>query len=238
MDNSKILDRIQKLLAMSKDSSSPHEAAIAARRAEAMMREHNLSQADVIIKEIVDNDIIASPAETGRKTVPDWIGILAVPVAKMMDCTGIIYTNERTKKKTINFIGYTGDVQVASWILNYLVEQIDQLSKKYRYQIRATYGPRSGAADMDNYRMGMVHSIMRSIREIIQEKENQLKSHVPGTSLVILKKDMIEKKFGVHEYVKAEVNFEADKAYRDGVLDGKKVRIQPVIGQDQRQSLR
>ena len=44
----KIRERIRKLLAMAGDASSPQEAAIAARRAKALLNEHNLSEADVI----------------------------------------------------------------------------------------------------------------------------------------------------------------------------------------------
>lgn len=43
MDRDKLLERVRKLHAMSQDSSSPAEAAIAARRLKALMSEHRIT---------------------------------------------------------------------------------------------------------------------------------------------------------------------------------------------------
>ena len=53
----KIMERIQNLLRMAEDTSSPNEAAIAARRAEALMRKHQLTQVDVMVKNL-DGDSV------------------------------------------------------------------------------------------------------------------------------------------------------------------------------------
>ena len=54
MQLDKIRARIQKLLAMAQDSSSPHEAAIAAERVQKLMAKFNLEMADVIAEELQD----------------------------------------------------------------------------------------------------------------------------------------------------------------------------------------
>ena len=121
MTDEKILDRIRKLLAMSKDTSSPNEAAIAARRAEAMMRKHNIEEADAILENLDDESIVKAGSNTGYKTLPEWQSILSVQVAKLMDCECRAYLDYR--RKTITFLGQREDAQVAVWIFEYLVHR-------------------------------------------------------------------------------------------------------------------
>ena len=58
-----VLIRIQKLLNMASDTSSPEEAAIAASRATKLMSQYNVTMADVIANDIAAShkDIISEP---------------------------------------------------------------------------------------------------------------------------------------------------------------------------------
>lgn len=231
MTDEKILTRIQRLLAMSKDVSSPNEAAIAARRAASMMQKHNLEEADVLIKDLVNDDIIDHVANVGYKTIPHWMMWLTIPVAHLMDCEARLY--RVGSSKAVAFLGQKDDAQVAAWIFGYLVEQVGRLSKKYRAKMRKQYGGAGHGTNMGDYREGVVSEILISIRELMAEREHELKGHTTGTALVVVKKDLIEQKFGKTKYKDGKRRGVADAgAYYDGREDGKSVRINQAIGSD------
>ena len=50
MATPKIMERVRKLLAMAKDATSPHEAAIAARRARSLMDKHQLEEHEMEVQ--------------------------------------------------------------------------------------------------------------------------------------------------------------------------------------------
>ena len=231
MTDEKILERVQRLLAMAGDVSSPHEAAIAARRAESIMREHNLSEADVILKEMTCDDIVELDAETGYTTIPPWMRRLAGPISMLMDCEVRAYVSHR--RKTITYLGQKEDAQAAAWIFSYLVECIQRLSKKYRTKQRKLFGAGHGT-NMDDYRKGIVQEVLFTIGQMIEEKTRQLAEHTSGTALVIRKKDLIENKFGETTYRKPDKwEIQDSGAFLDGINDGKTIRINQAIGADE-----
>lgn len=235
MTDEKITTRIQRLLAMANDASSPHEAAIAARRAEALMRKYNLDEADVILKDMTDDDIVDIGANTGYKTMPAWHGTLSVQVAMLMDCECRAYAYHR--RRTITFLGQREDAQVAAYIFEYLVETIQRLSKKYRAKMRKEKGAGHGT-NMNLYRHGLNHAICQTIKEMIREKEEQMKQHTPGTALVVAKKDLIIKKFGDTNYrTSKSMEINDPIAYLDGKADGENIRINPALD-DQSKNIR
>lgn len=233
MPDEKILKRIQRLLAMSNDASSPNEAAIAARRAEALMREHNITEADTILKDLSDDDIVAQGAATGYKTLPEWQAILSVQVAKLMDCDCRAYVDSRNRR-TVTFLGQREDAQVAAWIFEYLVDTIQRLSKKYRARMRREKGGAGHGTNMNLYRHGLMRSICETIDEMMAEKAAELKKSAPGTALVVAKQALIEQKFGQTDYGDSKgQKIDDPDAYLDGRVHGKDVRINPAIGADQ-----
>lgn len=67
----KIRERIRKLLAMAGDASSPQEAAIAARRAKALLHKYNLSEADVIVGDMTLDDFQTRDMGLGHDALPE-----------------------------------------------------------------------------------------------------------------------------------------------------------------------
>ncbi len=74
VDLEKIKTRYRRLLAMSGDVNSPHEAAIAARRAASLMRKYDFDEADCADGSPEDawtvDDFVATFAELRQKRVP------------------------------------------------------------------------------------------------------------------------------------------------------------------------
>lgn len=227
MTDEKILKRIERLLAMAKDSSSPNEAAIAARRAATLMAKHNLEEADVILDEMTDDDIVDIMADAGATQITHWMMRFAVPVAKLMDCDARVYRSG--KRKIVTYLGQKEDAQVAAWVYVYLVDQVKLLSKKYRAQMRKQFGAGHGT-NMGDYREGITEEILNTLWQMKKEKEAALAEHVTGTALVVRKQDLIEKKFGETEYSKGKSRQLNDaNAYYAGKRDGKNVRINPAL---------
>ncbi len=227
MTDERILDRIQKLLAMSKDVGSPNEAAIAARRAAALMHKHNLEEADVILKDLGSDDIQDVGADAGNTALPDWMHRIAVPIARLMECDARIYM--RGKRKIITYLGQKDDAQVAAWIFMYLVDEIKRLSKVHRRNLRKRFGAGHGR-NMGDYRDGVVQEILLTLYRMKEEREAALKDHKTGTALVVLKQELIEKKFGETGYSKSETrSIDDPDNYHAGRRDGKGVRINPAI---------
>jgi len=228
MTDEKILDRIQKLLAMSRDTSSPHEAAIAAKRAASLMQKHNLEEADVILKDLGSDDITQEQPDTGGVKITGWMNRFSVAVAKLMDCEVRIYSDHRNHHRMV-FLGQKQDAQVAAWIFTYLVDQVKRLAKKHRAGLRKKYGAGHGR-NMGDYRNGVVDEILLTIQEMIRNQEEALKVHATGTALVVAKRDLIEQKYGKTNYGETKDRELRDPSnYLMGRKDGKSIKVNPAL---------
>ncbi|OPD91721.1 hypothetical protein AO969_05030, partial [Pseudomonas aeruginosa] len=80
----KAKDRIRKLTAMAADSSSPHEAAIAAERVKKLKDKYDLHDFEVTgeIREEFDEQI----ATRYYSAIPNWMKFFSVAVATYNDC--------------------------------------------------------------------------------------------------------------------------------------------------------
>lgn len=64
----RVLDKIKKLMALA-GSNNPHEAAIALRKAQLLMQEHQLSEADVELSDIAESCSVMANASEKQ---PQW----------------------------------------------------------------------------------------------------------------------------------------------------------------------
>lgn len=215
MDN-KIVERVRKLLAMAKDSSSPNEAAIAARRASKLMEQHNLQQADILLNQDFTDRITSHTSDRGYGMVPRWYAILLVPVAKVYDCE-VRYIFDGNKKKP-QFLGMDEDVLVASYVLEYLAGEIERLAKKHRKECGAD------RIAMNDFRNGASQAIVSMLNVMIKEKQQQTSK---GTELVLCKQNMIAQKFGreVGKYKQSSRRTRSSIHHELGKRAGSKVSI-------------
>lgn len=132
MIDDKVIERIQKLLALAADVSNEHEAALAASRAQDLLRRHNL-------------DVAAVEARSGRKTAAvgesqqafavkpgsgkEWRVSLASTVAARGFCRTLY--SEYRHNMTIWWIGRPTDVEAAQSTYTYLVTELERLAQEY-----------------------------------------------------------------------------------------------------------
>src|SRR6478609_1846278 len=117
----KIKERIAKLLAMSRDASSPNEAAIAAGRARKLMDQYQLQEFD--LAKALKEEFGSIPATHFSRGMPVYMQTLAVAVAQYNDCAARFESGwmARDKRDVINpkrgkriaFVGYKDDAELA-----------------------------------------------------------------------------------------------------------------------------
>lgn len=196
MQLDKIKARIQKLLAMAQDSSSPHEAAIAAERVQKLMAKFNLEMADVIAEELQDDDnLVQADREFQYKRTPKYIGQIEVAIARAFNCEvkGRWQTHEGVEYDVTEIYGYKTDVEVVKSLCHYICGQLESMAKRVKVpeQYRQYGYSRRYMAD---WRKGAAREICRKIQSFYGSGDTHEHSQPPppgessSTNLALLKK--------------------------------------------------
>jgi len=217
MKQDKVLERVRKLLAMSRDTASPHEAAIAARRARALMDEYQISELDLTT--VSASDMGSETLNTKTKQVVMPIDALSVACAKLNDC--------KARLTRINgFVSYTfegmlADAVCAGEMLKYLRNEM----------YRQAEAKAVGRADRHAYRLGFAAGVQEQVKEILKERE-QLKTKQSGTSLMVIKQALVEQHFGAAKYRRKSSSFQGDSdAFKQGMRAGKHVNLSRQVSE-------
>jgi acetylglutamate synthase len=197
VDLEKIKDRVAKLLRMAADSASPNEAAIAAGRARALMDKYQIEAFDA--NNQVKDVFCTGVGSSYFKNLPTYMSTLAVQIAKYNDCQGRYenadYGHDYGKQRII-FNGYKQDVDLAVEMFSRLLTAINRLARQY------VRGLKDAPADpmrlIIQFKMGAVAEINMRLRTMTAERDAITSSG--GTSLVVAKKEGVEKEFGRVKY--------------------------------------
>ncbi len=201
----KTLDRVRKLLRMAADTSSPHEAAIAAGRARKLIDKYQISDLD--LTSVEDAEFGEQDVSMGTRSVVTWKSILAAAVSTHNDVKVILTTFSGVKN--IRFSGFLIDAICATEEYKYLTTQADKQAIRFN----------TGRADRNAYRLGCATGVSKHVRELIKERE-KLKT-TNGTELVVVKKALVEKKYGVARLASSMHSFTGDNSsYNNGKSAG------------------
>ena len=226
-DVNKIVDRVRKLLAMSEDTSSPHEAAIAAKRAASLMQKYNLDNANILISTLTDDDIVENTIESAQgKRIPRWIMLLLVPVANLHDCK-VRYVYQGTNHlKTPQFIGTTEDAMVAGYVFEFLVRELKWLAKLYQPLNKLLKG---GAKGMNDFKDGAGSEVRKMLKSITVDKSVAERQAAGGTGLVVCKQQLIESRYSIKYSKSSSHTYRNSDARQSGERAGAKVSIRDAI---------
>jgi len=216
----KIIDRARKLMAMAGDKSSPEEAAIAARRARSIIDQYQLSLSD--LQE--ESEFGCAVASKARRITPGWEQSLTIWVAELNDCVAKFDRYGR-----IVFGGFDEDVKVCKFMFYYLTEKCKRACKEYMKS--------NPCGCRNSFKLGYAWAVTDKIKLMIEARKTDLKTS-SGTSLVLIKKDLVEKEFGVTKYGKERQTKSADLLSQiAGQMVGEKTNIVTGLEEDNRHQI-
>ena len=228
MDNTKIIDRIRKLLAMSEDTGSPNEAAIAAGRAAKLMQQYNLDHADVILTTASEDSITENASTVAHKAVPQWIASLIVPVANLHDCEAR-YKYLPNDARAAEFLGMQEDVLVATYVFEYLIGEINRLAERFK----ARCGGTASRKDLNDFRLGASFGVLSVLETMQREKAAAEANHSAGKALVVVKHQLIQQKYDIR-YSNTRSTYRPSASHEAGLAAGASVSIRDGLTQGKR----
>lgn len=215
--NDKIIQRIKSLLALGDDVSSPNEAAIALQRARKLMDKHQINFEN--LEDNSDDNFSQELFSSGYKTSRTWLEILVMAVANLNDCR-VHSINTSNGYKYYRFSGMTGDPETCNFMMGYIISSVNRLYKidKSKYN----------GLNKSSYYQGFAFTIKERINEIKKERENN-EFIGDGRSLVVVKKELVEERFGKPKYKTRRVTNKCMVSGSLGREAGKKVHLGAVI---------
>lgn len=226
MNQKKLIERVKRLYAMAQQQdASPHEAAIALKRCNAMMREHGLTLAD-----LEDSSVIETAAQSHYARRPRWIKMLHSSVAAFHDCAAVVHDLEGDK-----FVGLEADALSASLTFDYLVGTLNRSVEREQALSRL-----NGAREASQYRLGFSIGIAVKIKTIIDERVAEQRaaqraaplSSGEGNALILTdaKTKKINDYLGPLKVNKTpKINIKNDTALQRGITKGKSVSLNSQI---------
>lgn len=221
--NRSIIEKVRKLMAMAEDSSSPNEAAIAARRARILMDKYQLDHDDI---EHATQEFADAIAGTRRRFVALWEQSLAINIANLNDCQ-VRYTDY----KQFKFEGMANDAEVCRYMFYYLTRAAKRQCSEYlKGEGYTRYNARLGTA----WKLGFAYAIRDKINEMVEEREKMVTA--TGKGLVVVKMGLVHQHFGVAKYGSAKTSHRADPeattAHANGHKAGQRQSVHTGIGSD------
>ena len=219
MEREKLLDRVRRLYAMSRETdTSPHEAEIAMRRCQSLMAKFGITEADLETSKFGTSTI-------GRplRAIPTYVSVLGSSVALLHDCLCVA-------SGTIEFRGFAIDAEVAKLTYAYLEASMERSLKRRKAEGSVAPG-RSASFD---YRVGFALAVSQRCRTIDAERKAAAVSMTAvgpannnGTALVIRKLAMVREACSsdLAASRRRKVRYRDGAAHAAGSSDGSRVSL-------------
>lgn len=165
--SNKIIDRIRKLLELSRSNNSPEEAARAAALAQDMMFKYQIGEGDIDTTDTkrAPEEIITDGIRPGDRQRVIWKSSLAHAVA--LGCGCEMYSSRewvgdgQRYETTFKIFGTKTAVQTVQYLYGYLVLEITRLAEEgYR-----AHGQGHGRTWKNSFKLGAVNEIRRRLSE-------------------------------------------------------------------------
>jgi hypothetical protein len=197
MVDQKILDRIKKLLAMSQDMSSEHEAAIATRRLHALLAQYNLSMTDLEHdKEDIKSDSFYEEDRT-------WKRVIANGIAQLYFCH--LYTDkylEHIKRRHASYV-VTGSGPNRVVAINIIQRTIEAIKREAREGSYKSYGEKS-TPYMNSFKNAAGNRIYERCMQLIEQARKGTLKGDDGDNLPVLASVYDQAVAKIDEFLKSE----------------------------------
>ena len=181
-DKEKLLEKLQKLFALSK-SDNQHEAELALAKANKLMEEHQIGMSEVDLFEdggsITENDVTID----GVKPYMKNIMVLSNAAAKFYNAKAVRMMVGHTPGVKLRFYGTPTDILAAKETFNYLLNSWKSISE---HDMKIT-GYRGHAKIFKNsHFFGFALAIEERVKELVAQRDINVKA-ATGRSLVVVK---------------------------------------------------
>jgi hypothetical protein len=209
----KALERIEKLMAMaSQQDASPNEAAIALKRAQALMQKHGLGAEDVALNQVKEED--AGMVSRNNSSLPEYITILVEVIANVFECRAVCVHG--WKGTSVTYYGFGTDPVLAKYALQVLARQLKAARAGYLGKLHHRMKKTNKTKMADSFAKGWILQA--------GEKAGALRSRMPtGKKNTI--KAYTDKHLGELEQVKETNTPTVGKAYYAGIMAAQDVRL-------------
>jgi hypothetical protein len=230
----KIIEKLQKLLALAA-SDNEHEAGLAMSKAESLMREHNLSVADVALNG--SGACVESEEVPGlTKAVQKWEVHLGVNIALAFN--GRVIRSISNSGWKFTFVAGRTDLVIIVDLYERLRNTVKRMGKEYVRREYTSYMGVSRETFHRSYRLGMV----RTIRErLIQLKQNTIPDDktrnvygLTGKELMVVKDKVVDERvrqlFSHLKPSRSRSSQVITSAYQQGQADGQNISLHQSVG--------
>lgn len=227
-DKEKYLNKIQKLLRLSKSASSPHEAANALAKAQAFMRQHNLSEQDVLLTDIGEATSRTAPSDAEK--VPKYLAYLAQVICTafgVQSYFGWRLTASGKLKRAVSFIGPAGREVVAAYAFDVLVRQLRQARKDFQAAHCRRVRPATKVARADLFCEGWTMGAYQAIEALVVSEEEE-------AVMAVYTEKRRSQGVGTLKTREAKTNVAGgSRAMMSGYAEGQKARIHHGVNGEQ-----
>lgn len=189
MNRETAIEKVKKLLRLSK-SSNEHEAAAAMRQAQALMRQHQIEEAEAAgaAAEMDPIEEVASDARRG-KAVPVDLAHLASLVADTFGTYTFVYVTRHSGcwRTEARFVGPAPRGELSAYAFDALRRQLEAAKRQHLRRVR---NPKNRAARGDQFGLGFVHGVRAllaawdlPVEERARISSHMLAKHGPGESV-------------------------------------------------------
>ena len=176
INKKKYLAKIKKLMRLAENTSSPAEAANALSKAQAFMKEHGLSESEVVLSDVSTSESKNSPSDAEK--IPRYMGWLASTIEKAFAVKCVLgwrLTHSLTRKRVVKFYGLDGRDVAAAYIFDVLTRQIKQARKDFQSQHCGRLSPKRKALLADQFCEGWASGAYHAVQELVISGEQQSK---------------------------------------------------------------
>ncbi|MCI5223120.1 MAG: DUF2786 domain-containing protein, partial [Candidatus Electrothrix sp. AR4] len=191
----KIIQRVNKLLALA-ESDNEHEAALAMQRATELLNRHNLETASEHNPSICVHLLI----NTGKKRIPSWrrtiCGILQDYFFVEIVFSSLYDAQRHNSYKTIELLGRSENVPIAAHCYYFLEQQLESLWEKNRHKFTG-----NTKTAKNSYYLGLLHGFSEKLANQNKKTQRSCKgtaTHPPIGALVISKDNALQDFVGFH----------------------------------------
>lgn len=216
----KIIEKIRRLLALSK-SPNEFEAAAAAAKAQDLLFKYNLSTADIDIAGKSEEEYGAAWFNDGVNS--RWRHMLLEAVASNSFCEAGRVIG---RHGTYQILGKKSDIEIVTYLFNYLAETVERMAAQYR-------GKGLGREWLNAYRRGLVIGIAVTLRG--QRLKSEREAGETSRALVISniqKLEELKERFWAMQHSKPHPEITERAAFYQGTRDGRQIPIHQALKEE------